>query len=108
MNTAKHTPGPWRIEEGTTLVWGHCNSDDLSDRGMGYPIAEARITPISNWALGRPDADAGEANARLIAAAPDLMEACDFALTILEALGNGKGDAAMACRAALAKARGEG
>lgn len=103
----KHTPGPWRIEEGTTLVWGHCDADDLSNRGMGYPIAEARITPISLWAKG-PDADAGEANARLIAAAPDLMDACDFALCILEGMGNGKGDAANACRAALAKARGEG
>lgn len=68
------TPGPWRVEEGTTLVWGACNSDDLSTRGMGYPITECRITPSASWAKG-PSADEGEANARLIAAAPDLLEA---------------------------------
>jgi len=67
-----HTKGPWRVEEGTTLVWGACNPDDLTNYGMGYPVAECRITPISSWAKG-PDSDEGEANARLIAAAPDMI-----------------------------------
>lgn len=70
----EHTPGPWRVEAGTTLIWGNCNPDDHSTRGMGYPIAEARINPSGNWSTG-PYADEGEANARLIAAAPDLLEA---------------------------------
>ena len=65
------TPGPWRLEQGTTLIWGACIPEDTSNRGMGYPISECRITAISSWAKG-PDEDAGEANARLIAAAPDL------------------------------------
>jgi hypothetical protein len=41
---------------------------------MGYPIAEAKVTPSGIWANG-PDWPEGEANARLIAAAPDLLEA---------------------------------
>lgn len=65
------TPGPWRIEDDTTCVWGGCDPDDYSDRGMGYPITTCRTTPISTWARG-PDEDAGEANARLIALTPTL------------------------------------
>lgn len=68
---AEATPGPWRVEQDTTLIWGRCDPDDVSNRGMGYPIAESRITPISSWAKG-PDLHEGEANARLIALAPDL------------------------------------
>lgn len=61
-----HTPTPWRVEQDTTLIWGACNPDDMSNYGMGYPVAECRITPISmHWAKG-PNADQGEANAELI------------------------------------------
>jgi len=67
-----HTPGPWRIEQDTTLIWGACDPSDNSTRGMGYPIAECRTTPISNWANG-PNCDEAEATARLISAAPDLL-----------------------------------
>lgn len=74
-DSIKHTAGPWRVEEGTTLIWGACDPDDTTDYGMGYPIIECRITPISyGWAKG-PNADEGEANARLVAAAPELLEA---------------------------------
>ena len=74
MSAGKHTEGEWRVEAGTTLVWGACNADDPSTRGMGYPIAECRITPAGRWAEG-PDASEGEANARLIAAALDMLAA---------------------------------
>lgn len=74
MNVQQHTPGPWRVEQDTTLVWGGCNPDDSSSRGMGYPIAEARITPSSGW-TNRPWADEGEANAHLIALAPEMLAA---------------------------------
>jgi hypothetical protein len=70
--TTAHTPGPWRVEEGTTLVWGACNPDDSTTRGMGYPILECRITPSGSWAK-KPWADEGEANAHLVAALPDLL-----------------------------------
>jgi hypothetical protein len=70
--SAKHTPGPWRVEQDTTQIWGACDPSDNSTRGMGYPIAECRTTRAGNWATG-PDCDEAEANARLIAAAPDLL-----------------------------------
>lgn len=68
------TAGPWRVEHETTLIWGHCDKDDSTYRGMGYPVAECRISPVSSWAHG-PDADAGETNARFIAAARELVPA---------------------------------
>lgn len=90
--TMKHTPGPWRIEEGTTLIWGACNPDDTSSYGMGYPITECRVTPISNstWCKA-PYADEGEANARLIAAAPDLLGALKEAMVALDGIAKGEG-----------------
>jgi hypothetical protein len=66
---AAATPGPWRQEDGTTLVWGACNPDDMTTCGMGYPVATARTK------LGFDDQwreDTGMANAALIALAPTL------------------------------------
>lgn len=64
MTDTKHTPTPWRVEGGTTLIWGDCDTNDLSDYGMGYPIAECRVSPISTsiWCKA-PYADEGDANA---------------------------------------------
>ena len=116
MTEPKFTPGPWRIESGTTLLWGACSEDDLSSYGMGYPIAECRITPISKWPKG-PNYDEGIANARLISAAPDMFEALlkgkeyttlkrsdgEFDVKTIRA----KKEYIKARDAALAKARGE-
>ena len=65
------TPGPWRVEDETTLIWGHCNQDDNSTRGMGYPIAEAKLR-TSGWNAYEIKWPTVTANAALIAAAPDL------------------------------------
>ena len=106
MTDAKHTPGPWRVEDGTTLIWGHCNPDDVSSRGMGYPVAEARISPSRSWANG-PDVWSGEANARLIAAAPDLLKALEeLQRCIIDQGFPQEGHMLVTCSAAIAKARG--
>lgn len=88
-----HTPGPWRI-----------------DRPLGY------------WAIGpNPHADDGqvlrlytkpygedEANARLIAASPDLLAACKELASRFEKTGEAwmSDPAWQAARAAIAKAEG--
>lgn len=71
---ARHTPRPWRIEDGTTLIWGNCDPDDLGSYGMGYPIMNGQ-QPRS-WRRDHPTDDEIEANCRLVAAAPDLLAAC--------------------------------
>lgn len=67
-----HTPGPWRIFEMNTIV---------TDKG-GYSIAEVTMVDFDplwkKWNGSDPyTVDNWEANAHLIAAAPELLEACE-------------------------------
>lgn len=70
--TVEHTPGPWRVERGTTLVWGDCTITDDHPDHLGVPVADAQLARA--WAKGEPTYERAEANARLIAAAPELLE----------------------------------
>lgn len=54
MSETKHTPGPWRIEDGMVFGGHSFRVADLCCDGQKYNAADAR----------------------LIAAAPDLLEAC--------------------------------
>jgi len=95
----KHTPGPW-----TYSRWDE-------SRGTSFYIAQADGAPytpnysdvatlVAETCLGE-QVSIQEANARLIAAAPDLLRALECLLE----MGHAKaGDLA---RAAIAKARGE-
>lgn len=87
-----HTPGPWRHEK------------DFSVRATNnYEIAHVSHM---NYERG----GTCEANARLIAAAPDMLEALKWAAEILESYKNQKCgihiDAIEKARAAIAKATG--
>lgn len=88
MSERKHTPGPWRIS-------GH--SEDSPEKlsvedGYGYFIAEV------DFGLAQ------KANARLIAAAPELLE---FAEEWLCMQGSDENYMTAKARAAIAKAKGE-
>ncbi len=83
-NEVKHTPGPWRVEDHygvVSVVW------DYEYEGRKFPYGIA-----GNVGCGRapsPDVDCftsrtTHANARLIAAAPDLLAACKAAREFLE------------------------
>ena len=62
------TKGPWRVEQGTTLVWGKCDPDDKTTYGMGVPVAETK--PHQGWGSRRGlSIDDAEASAHFIAAA---------------------------------------
>lgn len=78
---SKHTPGPWEYR-------GHA----------WVQTADDKKTPIANFNFYA----ATEANARLIAAAPELLEACKVALGII-----GFGAEHDQISAAIAKATGE-
>ncbi len=66
MSDAKHTPGPWHLNG--TSAW----ADSCKDRGSIFTCQLRTGTHIP--------ADQNEANARLIAASPDLLAACKTAL----------------------------
>ena len=91
----KHTKGPW------TFVDGKYKSRDQYERftvecesnipGMPGIIAKVGFKP----------------NAHLIAAAPDLLEACESAAALLNGLGRENGSVYKDLKSAIAKAKGE-
>lgn len=95
MSTAQHTPGPWAYENGVII------QKDGGD--FGYQIAT-----IDHEFSDFPKAVI-DANGHLIAAAPDLLEALQNAVGVLQAFATTSQTAALIereCRAAVAKATG--
>jgi hypothetical protein len=65
MNEAKRTPGPW--------FW---DCDGLWQRGDGKPYPKGAAVLTASYEYGSdPSVDCSDADADLIAAAPDLLEA---------------------------------
>jgi hypothetical protein len=103
-----HTPGPWKVNDnpfasGNDVVIGH--DDALECPGFGGSISYTDVVCSVPWTGG-----VHANNARLIAAAPDLLEALEW---FVEASTDGAiGDPSNSfgvnqARAAIAKARGE-
>lgn len=118
---AEHSPGPWHVSD-------HYDAPGAIIAADGYPVAEVEDTSIlEGWdqlrepkdrrkRLGHWSHSPGEAyiersdvevlaNARLIAAAPDLLEACTRAAEWLMRFGAGPENVAW-LHAAIAKATG--
>lgn len=92
--SVKHTPGPWETEENS-----YGNEIDV------YPVKDGP-PPIGRWAeictvKDYENDEEMRANARLIAAAPDLLEAAHNALA-----GGVPKEIAVALRLAISKAEG--
>jgi hypothetical protein len=94
-----HTPGPWSYalyEPGVKITTvAHC---------AGFVIGLPCSIPGGNYRDGDPSGDP-EADARLIASAPDLLDQCIKALAAWE--GSGPAIFLDDLRAAIAKATGE-
>lgn len=97
--TTKHTPGPWTM---------HPRGEDGAEVRAITSVAWCGIAS-THGASGSQviRADEAQANARLIAAAPDLLAACE---AIIDAATPWAPDtpALMMVRAAIAKAKGDG
>jgi hypothetical protein len=99
--STQHTPGPWYLRTNKHKncdgsAWGWL---DTQQAGNQRPPSGVDVT----WSAGQTS----EANARLIAAAPDLLEALKKMLDSHEDACTGYGEgAAEKARAAIAKATG--
>jgi len=86
---ATHTPGPWRYEASTKTI---------------------RSQPANYWLASMNSWDGAvdhDANARIIAAAPDLMAACRAVLDEFPAFDSKRIESVKnICRAAITKAEG--
>tara|TARA_B100000678_G_scaffold223608_2_gene191229 strand:- start:608 stop:925 length:318 start_codon:yes stop_codon:yes gene_type:complete len=102
MNDAQHTSGPWECAHSE---YGHYDINTVN-QGEGYETL-AQVHYVNNKPGGR-----GEADARLIAAAPEGYDANVAALGLLEEIAEADGltpelDEVMEqLRAAIAKAKG--
>lgn len=79
MSNTKHTPGPWNVTSGI-----HDKTTELYDKGETWFCVNGPGGIIAEAFHGRClSADEGEAlaNAKLIAAAPDLLEICQRILS---------------------------
>lgn len=92
----KHTPGPWFATKFNPVT------GDIDDC---YLYVEPGIAVIERKVKGRDQHDA--ANARLIAAAPDLLEALEYCLDCLGDEFALPSDCQSTARSAIARARGK-
>lgn len=102
-----HTPGPWAIETDVTMDGSRLNI--ISGDRVGYYL----IASCDGESCGVPDCGEAESNSRLIAAAPEMLQAGIELLSCLDNLTTEKfsqgGDRPFReqLRAAIAIARGE-
>ena len=92
---AEHTPGPWRVPNSIPT--------DVVDSAHNRWIADCKVS------VNGPPKEEQEANARLIAASPDLLAACEWIVQPDHAIGSNaefKEKATEIARAAIAKAKG--
>lgn len=97
--TPKHTPGPWSAIEHTCRVPTTIVADSVDD------FAGSRQVVAECTGFGRYAEDS-IADARLIAAAPDMLQALRLAERWIDPVRQEEWDALLAVRAAIAKAEG--
>lgn len=99
MSESKHTPGPWRIFE-----------TDHGSKIIGIGSEDGAGVADAGFGLWGGDSDEARANARLVAAAPELLEALKYLVMHCKGLdrfeGNPINEAIRAGREAIAKAEG--
>ncbi len=78
---SKHTPGPWRCSVGSDLVRIK-RIGELEVKAVKY--ASETDIPVALVVKYSAEPSESDANARLIAAAPDLLEACKEIVGMLD------------------------
>jgi hypothetical protein len=80
-----HTKGPWRAKSGST-PYPECDDAD-SWIAVVSPAGREVITLYERYSLAPDDRGCWEADARLIAAAPELLDALKDLLGVIDAAG---------------------
>ena len=95
---SKHTPGPWRVGNTDPLLFGRPHGNGSEPIGFVYGPSFAEGSEVGQRAM---------ADARLCAAAPELLAHLEFAVALLGAMPVLSGTAQVeAMRAAIVKATG--
>ncbi|WP_155257621.1 hypothetical protein [Achromobacter xylosoxidans] len=96
--TTNHTPGPWRI--------GKAHGAVVADMPVNAGLDNDHVEAYGGHLIAESIA---VCNRPLIAAAPELLEALEWALRAMEARNPlwAEGERFVAARAAIAKAKGE-
>lgn len=104
---SQHTPGPWIVyqfagidtEDGDAETAIMAYADENGEEG-------ATLATVNRWSYGdSPPTEESEANAHLLAAAPDLLKACK-AIRESELKGTDPANALIAVAEAIKKAEG--
>lgn len=91
----KHTKGEWKVKNLFQL-----GVKDVNKKGIYEDNNQIAVVNYSTH-FNKEEA---QANAKLIAAAPDLLEACEIALEVLEKIGYSTSATASQLRYAIKKA----
>ncbi len=98
MNNNKHTPGPWSF----------CGTGTLLHPISHSPLVTTRIETTLGCLEILDETNEPDENARLIAAAPELLNACESLFKTLDALDYFRDcPEAMMLKRVIAKAKGE-
>ena len=95
MEKSQHTPGPWVVETTSGMNIYITQPQDMPNRTPGFYAEVRRFTA---------SVDAVKANARLISAAPELLESLEL---MLHRYGYDTCEYVQKAKKAIAKARGE-
>ena len=85
----KHTPGPWKVSRDTRTIFASTEGAGVLIRGVEQTIPQIAHVIGNGFAATLEEQ---KANARLIAAAPDLLSACRDVLEALDDRYDGAAD----------------